>query len=407
MSQLVLTNTNIATMDPKVGRPYGLIERAALAIKSGKIDWCGPQEECPAVYQSWRHEDMGGRLMTPALIDCHTHLVYGGNRAQEFEMRLNGATYEQIAQSGGGILSTVTATRTTEEKELLHSALRRIDALLAEGVQTFEVKSGYGLDQETELKMLRVARQISTYRPICVKTTFLGAHALPPGYKDRPADYIEEVCIPTLVKAHEEGLVDSVDAFCETIGFSTAELEPLFSCAQELNIPIKLHAEQLSNMGGTKMACAYNALTCDHLEYTQESDIIAMAAHDTVAVLLPGAYYFLRESQPPPIELFRRHRVEMAVATDCNPGSSPLSSLLLTMNMAATLFRLTPQEALAGTTRNAAKALGLKDCGQIKPKYSANLALWDVETPAELTYHIGFNPLYTQYHKGTRYDHSS
>ncbi|WP_425500890.1 imidazolonepropionase [Roseovarius faecimaris] len=373
------------------GAPYGLLRQAALWVKDGRIAWVGPDTECPA--EADEGEDMQGRLITPALIDCHTHIVHGGHRAGEFEMRLNGASYEEVARAGGGIVSTVTATRAASQAELLAGALRFADALIAEGAAVIEVKSGYGLDIDTELKMLRAARAIEGARDVRVKTSFLGAHALPKEYDGRKAEYIREVCLPALEAAHAEGLADAVDGFCEGIAFSVDEIEPVFARAKELGLPVKLHAEQLSHIGGTQLAARYGALSADHVEYANEADARALAAAGSVAVILPGAFYTIRETQAPPIEAFRAHAVPMALATDCNPGSSPLASLLLTMNMGCTLFRMTPEEALAGVTRNAAQALGLTDCGVIAPGKRADLAVWDVEHPAELSYRIGFNPL--------------
>lgn len=398
-SRSLLRNLNLATMLPG-GEPYGLVEGAAIAITDGRIAWCGGGDSVPTDYAGWPQVDLGGRLVTPALIDCHTHIVYGGNRAREFEMRLQGASYEEVARAGGGIVSTVSATRNASEQELLNSALPRVDALLAEGVSVIEIKSGYGLDVATELTMLRVARKIETERPVRVKTSFLGAHAVPADYKDRADVYIDDVCIPALGKAHAEGLVDAVDGFCEGIGFMSAQIERVFRKAAELNLPVKLHAEQLSNLGGAKLAARYGAISADHLEYLDEAGVKAMAGAGTVAVILPGAFYTLRETQAPPIDLFRKHEVAMAVATDCNPGSSPMTSLLLTMNMACTLFRMTPEEALAGSTRNAARALGLTDTGTVEPGKRADLAVWNVEHPAELAYRIGFNPLHSRIFEG-------
>lgn len=398
-SRSLLRNLNLATMLPGA-EPYGLVEGAAIAITDGRIAWCGGGDSVPTDYTGWPQVDLGGRLVTPALIDCHTHIVYGGNRAREFEMRLQGASYEEVARAGGGIVSTVSATRNASEQELLNSALPRVDALLAEGVSVIEIKSGYGLDVATELTMLRVARKIETERPVRVKTSFLGAHAVPADYKDRADVYIDDVCIPALGKAHAEGLVDAVDGFCEGIGFMSAQIERVFRKAAELNLPVKLHAEQLSNLGGAKLAARYGAISADHLEYLDEAGVKAMAGAGTVAVILPGAFYTLRETQAPPIDLFRKHEVAMAVATDCNPGSSPMTSLLLTMNMACTLFRMTPEEALAGSTRNAARALDLTDTGTVEPGKRADLAVWNVEHPAELAYRIGFNPLHSRIFEG-------
>lgn len=388
---MLLRNATIATMTGKA--PYGLIENAALVAEDGLIVWAGPEPELPSRYAG-AGEDMQGRLITPAPIDCHTHLVFGGDRAGEFEMRLNGASYQEIARAGGGIVSTVRATREADETVLLADALRRVDALIAEGVSVLEVKSGYGLDIETELKMLRVARAIGTARPVRVRTSFLGAHAVPPEYSGRAADYIAGVCIPALERAAEEGLADAVDGFCEGIAFSAAEIEPILARARALGLAVKLHAEQLSNIGGTKLAARHGALSADHLEYATDADAGALAASGSVAVLLPGAFYTLRETQLPPIEALRAHGVPMALATDCNPGSSPLASVLLAVNMGCTFFRLTPEEALAGVTRNAARALGLDDTGTVAPGLRADLAVWDVRRPAELAYRIGFNPLH-------------
>ncbi|MFW8634001.1 imidazolonepropionase [Cribrihabitans pelagius] len=398
-SKTVLHNANLATMK-EGGAPYGLIPGGTVALLDGRIAWAGAGGDLPADYADWPRRDLGGRLLTPALIDCHTHVVFGGNRAMEFEMRLNGASYEEVARAGGGIVSTVSATREASLEELVQDALPRLDALLAEGVSTVEVKSGYGLDLETELNMLRAARRLGELRPVTVKTTFLGAHATPAEYKGRDDAYIDEVCIPALRAADSEGLVDAVDGFCENIAFSPAQIERVFEVAQELGLPVKLHAEQLSHQGGTALAAQYGALSVDHVEYATEDDAKAMAASGSVAVILPGAFYTIRETQAPPIAHFRSHGVPMALATDCNPGSSPLTSLLLTMNMGCTLFRMTPEEALAGVTRNAARALGLADRGQIAPGMRADLAVWDVETPGELAYRIGFNPLHTRIYEG-------
>ncbi|MFK7939146.1 MAG: imidazolonepropionase [Roseovarius sp.] len=387
---MLLTNATIATMQGRA--PYGLLRNAALWVQNGQIAWVGPMADAPA--EAGPGEDMQGRVITPALIDCHTHIVHGGHRAGEFEMRLNGASYEEVARAGGGIVSTVKATRAASEANLLAGALRFADALIAEGVSVIEVKSGYGLDIETELKMLRVARAIEAARPVRVKTSFLGAHAVPAEYVGRSAEYIVEVCLPALDAAHAEGLVDAVDGFCEGIAFSVSEMEPVFKRARELGLPVKLHAEQLSHIGGTALAAKYGALSADHVEYATDADAQALAASGSVAVILPGAFYTIRETQAPPLEAFRKHGVPMALATDCNPGSSPLASLLMAMNMGCTLFRMTPEEALAGVTCHAARALGLSDTGVIAPGKRADLALWDVEMPAELSYRIGYNPLY-------------
>lgn len=393
MRQRLLTHATIATMAPG-DTPYGLVADGAIALDDGKIAWCGSTGEAPLAYRDWERQDLEGRLVTPALIDCHTHLVFGGNRAREFEMRLEGASYEEIARAGGGIVSTVSATRETDESALLADALTRADALIAEGVATIEIKSGYGLDIDTELKMLRVASQVAEARPVRVRTSFLGAHAIPPEFKGRADAYIDDVCIPALEAAHTAGLADAVDGFCEGIAFTPEQIARVFDKADALGLPVKLHAEQLSNLGGAKLAAGYGALSADHLEYLDEAGVAAMAEAGTVAVLLPGAFYTLHETKVPPVALLREHGVPIAVATDCNPGSSPLASLLLAMNMSATLFRMTPEEALAGATRNAAKALGLADTGQVAAGLRADLAIWNVEHPAELTYRIGFNPLH-------------
>ncbi len=378
------------------GNAYGLIQDAAIAVQDGQIVWVGPRTELPTDQAALPRTTLEGRLVTPAFIDCHTHVVHGGHRAVEFEMRLNGASYEDVARAGGGIISTVTATRAASVDDLIAQALPRVDAMLAEGVAVIEVKSGYGLDRDTELNMLRAARSLPERRPVRVKTSFLGAHAVPVEFKDRPDAYLSEICIPTLRAAHDEGLVDAVDAFCEKIAFLPDQLVPLFDVAQELGLPIKIHAEQLSNLGGAQLAASYGALSADHIEYLDEDGVIAMAGAGTVGVILPGAFYTLRETQPPPIDLLRTHRLPMALATDCNPGSAPVTSLLLTMNMGCTLFRMTPEEALAGVTTHAARALGLEDCGRIAPGLRADLAVWDVTHPAELAYRVGFNPLHTR-----------
>ncbi|MBF9032796.1 imidazolonepropionase [Rhodobacterales bacterium HKCCE2091] len=395
MPGTLFTDLSFCSMLPDHG-PYGLVRHGAIAADGGRIAWVGPEDELPTDYVGWRRAPQGGRLVTPGLIDCHTHVVFGGNRAREFEMRLEGASYEEIARVGGGIVSTVTATRAASEDTLLADALRRADALIAEGVTTLEVKSGYGLDMDTELRMLRVAHRIAEARPVTVKTTFLGAHAVPAEYGGRADAYLDEVCIPALRAAHAEGLVDAVDGFCEGIAFSPAQIARVFDAAAELGLPVKLHAEQLSDLGGAKLAAEHGAISADHLEYLGPDGIAAMAASGTVAVLLPGAFYTLRETQLPPVQALRDAGVPIALATDCNPGSSPLTSILLTMNMGATLFRLTPEEALAGVTRNAARALGLTDRGVIAPGMRADLAVWDVALPAELTYRIGFNPLHAR-----------
>lgn len=395
---MLLTNARIATLENDDS--YGLIEGGALALDGERIAWVGPGDEIPAAFRTAPTHDLGGRLVTPALTDCHTHVVFGGNRAAEFELRLNGATYEDVARAGGGIVSTVTATRAASQQALLEDALVRVDAMIAEGVTLIEVKSGYGLDHDTELKMLRVAREIGRVRPIDVRTSFLGAHAVPPERKDDPDGYIDDVCIPTLRAAHAEGLVDAVDGFCEGIAFDTAQIGRVFDVAADLGLPVKLHAEQLSHIGGTQLAADHRALSADHVEYANDADAKALATAGTVAVVLPGAFYTLRETQPPPISSFRDHGVPMALATDCNPGSSPLASPLLTMNMACTLFRMTPLEALLGVTAHAAAALGAKSRGRINTGARADLCVWNAAHPSELSYRIGFNPLHKRIYRG-------
>ena len=388
----LFTHATIATM---VG-DYGLIDDGAMVTEGDTVLWVGQTSDIPPQWQNLPAHDCGGRLLTPGLVDCHSHIVFGGHRAVEFEMRLNGASYEEVARAGGGILSTVTATRAATESALLASALARADLMIAAGATTIEVKSGYGLTVEDELKMLRVARSIARHRPLRVVTTHLAAHAIPPEYKGRADAYIDEVAIPSLQAAHAEGLIDAVDAFCEGIAFSPAQVERLFNAALALGLPIKLHAEQLSDLKGAILAAKLGALSCDHVEYIGEDGVAAMAAAGSVAVILPGAFYTLRETQAPPIAAFRAAGVPMAVATDFNPGSSPVASLPLSMNMACTLFRMTPLEALQGTTRHAARALGLTDRGTIAPGQLADLCLWDATHPAELSYRIGATPLHSR-----------
>lgn len=389
---ILLTHATMATMTDG----YGLIEDGAVVTEGDRILWVGPMVDLPKAHHSLPAHDCHGRLLTPGLIDCHSHIVFGGHRAVEFEMRLNGASYEEIARAGGGILSTVTATRAASDTELLASALARADLMIAAGATTIEVKSGYGLTVADELKMLRVARQIARHRHVRVLTTHLAAHAIPPEYKGRPDAYIDEVAIPSLQAAAAEGLIDAVDAFCEGIAFSPAQVERLFHAARALGLPIKLHAEQLSDLKGAVLAAGMGALSCDHVEYIGPDGVQAMAAAGTVAVILPGAFYTLREPQAPPIAAFRAAGVPMAVASDFNPGSSPIASLPLSMNMACTLFRMTPLEALQGTTRHAARALGLTDRGIIAPDQLADLCLWDATHPAELSYRIGATPLHAR-----------
>ncbi|TPW29131.1 imidazolonepropionase [Martelella alba] len=383
---------------------FTVIEDAALFVQDGRISFSGRRADLAfEIPGETEIIDCANRLVTPALIDCHTHLVFGGNRAREFEMRLDGASYEEIARAGGGIVSTVSATNALSEAALVEAALPRLDTLISEGVATVEVKSGYGLNIATELKMLRAARRLADLRPVRIVTTYLAAHATPPEYKGRNAAYIAEVVLPGLEAAHREGLVDAVDGFCEGIAFSPDELKPVFEKAKALGLPVKLHAEQLSNLGGAAMAASYGALSSDHLEYLDAAGAEAMAEAGSVAVLLPGAYYTLREPQAPPVAALRAAGTKIALATDCNPGTSPLTSLLLTMNMGATLFRLTVGECLAGVTINAARALGLQhETGALEPGKAADIAIWDVEEPAELVYRIGFNPLNSLYARGRR-----
>lgn len=391
----VFTHGSFATMGAESGG-YGLIEDGALVVEAGRIIWIGKRVDLPADYSGAEQIDLEGRLVTPGLVDCHTHLVYGGDRAREFEMRLEGASYEEIARAGGGIVSSVKNTRDASEEELLASALPRVDTLLREGVTTLEIKSGYGLDIESEMKMLRVARRIGELRRVEVVTTWLAAHALPPEYKDDRAGYISDVVIAGLSRAHAEGLVDAVDGFCEGIAFSVAEMRLVFDHAKSLSLPVKLHAEQLSDLHGAVMAAEYGALSADHLEWLGQDGVDAMAKSGTVAVLLPGAFYTLRETVYPPVQALRDAGVPIALATDANPGTSPLTSLLLTMNMGATIFRLTPVECLTAVTRHAAKALGFADRGILAVGARADLAIYDIKHPAELTYRIGFNPLHAR-----------
>ena len=391
MTQITLTN---ATLAPCSGETANRVFTGWIRIEDERIAALGEGAA--------EGKDMGGQLITPALIDCHTHLVYGGSRAREFEKRLEGASYEEIAKSGGGILSTVNATRAASEDELVASALPRLDALLAEGAAAIEIKSGYGLTIADELKMLRAARRLAQMRPVRIVTTWLAAHALPPEYAGRAEAYLDEIVIAGLRAAHAEGLVDAVDGFCENIAFSAAQMARVFDVAQELGLPVKLHAEQLSHQRGTQLVAARKGLSADHIEYATAEDAKALAAAGSVAVLLPGAFYTLRETQMPPIDAFRTAGCAMALATDSNPGTSPLTSLLLSMNMGATLFRLTPTECLNAVTCNAAQALGLTDCGRLAPGLRADLAVWDVTDPAELTYRIGFNPLHARYFGGRK-----
>ena len=380
---------------------FEITNNGAIAIDGEQIVWSGEEKNIPNEYKKYNEYNAKGKLITPGLIDCHTHLVFGGNRSTEFNMRLNGKSYQEIAKAGGGIASTMKATREASFDDLLSSSLVRLDDMIGNGVTTVEIKSGYGLDIETECLMLRVAKRLESLRPIRIKTSFLGSHGIAPEYKNNPENYIKEVCLPALKKANEEGLVDAVDGFCETVALNVEQLKEVFDLAQKLNLPIKLHAEQLSHSGGVKLATSYDAISIDHLEYANEEDAKLMSKSGSVAVILPGAYYTLNETQKPPIELFRKYKVPMAIATDCNPGSSPLTSILLAMNMASTLFKITPLEALSSVTKHAADALSLKDLGQIKPGMIADLAIWNLEHPSEFSYRIGFNALYKRIFGGS------
>jgi imidazolonepropionase len=388
----LLLDCRLATMVDN-GVAYGAVDKAVLAWKDGVITFAGPQSGLPA-----KPADLAAQVgsahdawITPGLIDCHTHLVFAGNRAEEFELRLQGASYEEIARAGGGIVSTVTKTRAASEDELFAQSLPRARALRADGVTTLEIKSGYGLNLETEAKMLRVARRIGKELGIMVRTTFLGAHALPPEFSGRQADYVDEVCVRMLPAIAREGLADAVDAFCEGIAFTPSEVRRVFEEARALGLRVKLHADQLSDLDGAALAAEFGALSADHLEYTNDAGVRAMAASGSVAVMLPAAFYALRETRLPPIAAFREHGVRMAVASDVNPGTSPILSLRHAMNMACTLFRTTPEEALRGATSNAAAALGLTDCGTLEAGKRADFVIWNVDHPAELSYWIGGN----------------
>lgn len=394
------TQARLATISPAIAAPYGAVEDGVVAARDGRIVYAGPRSEAPA-FRAAETIDCGGRWITPGLIDCHTHLVYGGDRAHEFELRLQGASYEEIARAGGGILSSVKATRAASEDALFATANRRLSELIREGVTTVEIKSGYGLDIDSEAKVLRVARRIGHERAVTVRTTLLGAHAVPPEYKGRSGDYAALVAGPMLDAVVAEGLADAVDVFCEGIAFSPEETRTVFAAAKAKGLAIKIHAEQLSNLGGAKLAAEMGALSADHLEHLDEDGVVAMARAGTVAVVLPGAFYFLRETVKPPIDLLRKHGVPIALATDANPGTSPLTSPLMTLNMGCTLFRLTPEEALAGMTRNAALALGMQDeIGTIEASKACDLAIWEIERPAELAYRMGFNPLHARIRNG-------
>jgi imidazolonepropionase len=385
------------------GEAYGAIADAAIGIDGDRIAYVGPRDALASAPKSMAKtvHDAGRAWATPALIDCHTHLIYGGNRAHEFEMRLHGASYEEIARAGGGIAATVRATRLLDEDALVAASLPRLDALLAEGATTIEIKSGYGLETAAELRMLGAARRLASMRPIDVRTSFLGAHALPPDYGGDPDDYVDLICYEMLPQVAAAGLADAVDAFCERIAFTSAQIRRVFDAARAHHLPVKLHAEQLSNSGGAAMVASYRGLSADHLEWLDAAGAEALAAAGTVAVLLPGAFYVLRETRVPPVDMLRARAVPIAIATDCNPGTSPLTSLLLVLNMACTLFRLTPEEALAGVTRNAAQALGLSDRGVLRAGARADIAFWRIGEPAELAYAIGLNPLAAVVRAGT------
>jgi imidazolonepropionase len=395
----LITDCRLATM-AEGGVPFGTIEDGAILIRGGRIVWAGPRAELPS-HEAAETDRLDGRWVTPGLIDCHTHLVFGGDRSGEFEQRLNGATYEEIARAGGGIVSSVAATRAAPEDELYASACSRLEGLKATGVTTVEIKSGYGLDRDSELKMLRVARRIGREAGVRVRTSYLGLHAVPPEHKADRGAYVDLAVDDILPAAHAEGLVDAVDAYCEPIAFSTEEVARLFGRARSLGLPVKLHADQLSDGGGAALAARFGALSADHVEHTTEDGVRAMAGAGVVAVLLPGAYLMLRETTPPPIALFRRHGVAMAVATDCNPGTSPVASMTAALNLACVQFRLTPEEALAGATRHAAKALGLQgETGVIAPGLAADLAVWNIQRPAELCYWLGKPLLHRRYLAG-------
>ncbi len=386
---LVLANVRLVPMTDAAG--YGLVDAAEVVIENGRIAAAGAG--AARGVGGAEVVDCGGRLLTPGLIDCHSHVVHAGNRAVEFEQRLEGVSYAEIARRGGGIVSTVNATRAASDDALFAASAPRFARIVSEGVTTVEIKSGYGLDVDNEMKMLRVARRLGKQFGVRVRTTFLGAHALPAEYAGRADDYIDAVCRDMLARAAEAGLVDAVDAFCENIAFTADQAARVFDAAAALGLPVKLHAEQLSDQGGAVMAARRGAQSVDHLEYLPPEDVPVLAEHGTVAVLLPGAFYVLRETKLPPLDALREHKVPIAIATDCNPGSSPVTSVLLAMNMACTLFRMTPFEALAGVTRNAARALGLAgELGTIEPGKVADLALWDVEHPAELSVNLGLNP---------------
>lgn len=390
MTDLVIKNVNLMTMSNDISTNYGLVENAAIAVTDGKISWIGGQQDAPKASEV---VDGNGQYLSPGLVDCHTHLVFAGSRAHEFEQRLTGVSYEEIAKQGGGILSTVNATREASFEQLLELAMQRANQLLSEGVTSLEIKSGYGLDTETEIKMLKVARAVGEQLPINVKTTFLGAHALPAEYKGKADEYIDLICQDMLPKVAELNLADAVDGFCEGIGFSPEQMQRVFDKAQALGLPVKLHAEQLSDLSGAELVANYQGLSADHLEYLSDKSVKAMAKNETVAVLLPGAFYTLSETKLPPLDLLREHKVAMAIGSDYNPGSSPLCSLKLMLHMACTQFKMTPEEAVAGVTKHGAKALGLNNKGVLEVGKDADLCLWNIQHPAELAYTFGVNPL--------------
>ncbi|MFT6528539.1 MAG: imidazolonepropionase [Psychrosphaera sp.] len=398
---LVINNVHVMTMSSTVNNAYGLIQDGLVAIHNQNIVWVGEQKQSPN-FQAVETVNGQGKYLSPGLIDCHTHLVFAGNRANEFEQRLTGVSYEEIAKQGGGIISTVKATRAATEQELLDLAIKRATQLMSEGVTSLEIKSGYGLDTDTEIKMLKVARKVGEQLPINVKTTFLGAHAIPPEFKDNTDGYIDLLVNETLPLVADLGLADAVDGFCENIGFSPKQMSKLFDKAKALNLPVKLHAEQLSDLSGAELVANYHGLSADHLEYLSDNSIKAMQQNNTVAVLLPGAFYTLSETKLPPITQLRQANVPIAIGSDYNPGSSPLCSLKLMLHMACTQFKLTPEETVLGVTKNAALALGLDNKGTIEQGQSADLCLWDIQHPAELAYTFGVNPLLTSWVEGKK-----
>jgi imidazolonepropionase len=393
-------DARLATLDSS-GSGLGIVEGGAVAVRDDRIAFVGAERDLPTGWDAAERVPCDGRWITPGLVDCHTHLVFAGDRAHEFELRLAGASYEEIARAGGGIISTVRATRAASEEDLVRTALPRLDALIAEGVTTIEIKSGYGLETGAERRQLAAARRLARERSVSVRTTFLGAHAVPPEAEGDKDAYIDRVCREMLPAIAGEGLADAVDAFCEDIAFSPEQTARVFAAAKAAGLPVRLHADQLSNTHGAGLAAEYGALSADHLEFTDEDGAAALAAAGTAAVLLPGAFYFIRETQKPPVEHLRKHGARIALATDCNPGTSPMTSLLLAMNMGATLFRLTVEECIAGVTREAARALGLlHEIGSLEPGKWCDLAVWDIERPAELVYRMGFNPLHARIRRG-------